>query len=131
MKREKVTSSNIASIGWEEGVLEVEFLSGGVYQYDSVGEEIYRCFLDAESKGKYFRQYIRINYTGRKIEPNQQEKPPLKLSDLKEDDKVEVKWLRCEARKWIDEYSKDDGKGGEVKQQREAAVAWIKYFFGV
>jgi hypothetical protein len=38
MNREAVTSSNIASIGYDEDsqTLEIEFLNGGLYQYFDV-----------------------------------------------------------------------------------------------
>lgn len=41
MERTYVESTNIASIGYEQDTLELEFLSGGVYQYFDVPRHIY------------------------------------------------------------------------------------------
>lgn len=66
MQREKVDSSNIASIGFSPGppaVLEIEFKGGGVYQYTSDDDKIVKNHFDqlklAESKGKHFTAHIR------------------------------------------------------------------------
>lgn len=69
MHRAKVTSSSIASIGYdpESEVLEIEFHGGAVYQYDSVPTEEYEGLMDAGSHGKYFHQHIRRRYADRKI----------------------------------------------------------------
>jgi hypothetical protein len=55
MIRIPVSSSNIASIGYDQGTqtLEVEFLKGSVYQYFDIPQAIYEEFISAESKGKY------------------------------------------------------------------------------
>jgi hypothetical protein len=60
MIREPVTSSNVASIGWEPmeedqdvGTLEVEFHKGGVYQYANVPRHLFEQFLGARSPGKF------------------------------------------------------------------------------
>ncbi len=34
MERISVVSSNIKSVGYEKGILEIEFHTGSVYQYD-------------------------------------------------------------------------------------------------
>ena len=69
MNRTKVTSSNIASIGYdsETEVLEIEFLAGSVYQYDSVPREEYDGLMLASSHGRYFRQHIRGRYAYQKL----------------------------------------------------------------
>ena len=43
MERQYVSSSNIASIGYDPDnlVLEIEFLSGAVYQYYDVPQSVY------------------------------------------------------------------------------------------
>ena len=48
-------------------VLELEFCSGAVYHYLDVCESIYKRLLEAESKGRYFNQYIRNRFAFRKI----------------------------------------------------------------
>lgn len=56
MQRIAVESSNLKSIGYddESEVLEIEFNSGGVYQYFAVPNTIYHGLMNAESHGKYF-----------------------------------------------------------------------------
>ena len=62
MNRIPVVSSNIASVGYESGTLEIEFRSGGGYKYTGVPEHIYRALLSAPSKGSYFAEHIRDRY---------------------------------------------------------------------
>jgi len=68
MNRLYVTSTNVASVGYENNVLEVEFLNGSVYQYFDVPEEIFQhlisyphpgTFLAHVVKGRYYYQRIR------------------------------------------------------------------------
>ncbi len=61
MKRTSVSSSNIASIGYDAArrVLEIEFLNGSVYQYSSVPESLYNGLMNASSHGSYFDSYIK------------------------------------------------------------------------
>ncbi len=60
MERTPVTSSSIASIGYDptEKVLEVEFHHGGVFQYFDVPGEEYEAFRAADSIGRYFTQHL-------------------------------------------------------------------------
>lgn len=64
MIRIPVSSSNIASIGYDQKTqtLEVEFLKSGVYQYFDVPQAVYEEFISAESKGKYLANKIKGNY---------------------------------------------------------------------
>jgi hypothetical protein len=64
MKREPVKSSAIVSIGYEGAspTLEVEFVSGTIYQYDDVEAKTYRQFMKASSKGRFFEMHIRDEY---------------------------------------------------------------------
>jgi len=64
MKREKVKSSNIASIGYEslKSLLEIEFTTGSVYQYFNVPQRAWDNIMKAKSKGYYFAQYIKHNF---------------------------------------------------------------------
>lgn len=54
-----VSSSNVSQVGYENGVLEVHFHSGGVYQYFHVPEEVFRLFLSAPSKGKFVHRHLK------------------------------------------------------------------------
>jgi hypothetical protein len=61
VERTPVQSSNIASIGYdtETLTLEVEFLSGGIYQYFGVPQDVYDSFISASSKGTFFHHNIK------------------------------------------------------------------------
>ncbi len=59
MQRLPVKSSTIVSIGYSEGVLEIEFKRNAVYQYLEVPNEIFVGLRDAISAGKYFDQKIK------------------------------------------------------------------------
>jgi len=69
MNRESVTSSNIASIGYDKTseTLEIEFLNGGVYQYFDVPEREYDGIMSAASHGQYLAQNIKGNYRFSKV----------------------------------------------------------------
>lgn len=69
MNRIPVRSSNIRSIGYDPAsrTLEVEFNSGGVYQYFDVPESVYQDFMQATSKGSYFHRYIKGRYPYRRV----------------------------------------------------------------
>lgn len=60
-----VKSSNLKSVGYDSGskTLEIEFLSGGIYQYSGVPSNIYEELMNAPSHGKYFHRNIRGKYT--------------------------------------------------------------------
>lgn len=51
MRRQMVSSSRIASVGWENDTLEVEFHNGSVYQYYNVSRTEYQDFMNASSLG--------------------------------------------------------------------------------
>lgn len=61
MERQFVTSSNIASIGYDSTsqILEVEFRDGSIYQYYDVPESLYDGLMSADSHGKYLNEYIK------------------------------------------------------------------------
>lgn len=59
MQRTPVQSSTIHSVGYEGNVLEIQFHSGGVYQYFQVPERIHSGLINAPSKGTFFHQNIR------------------------------------------------------------------------
>lgn len=69
MNRDRVKSSNINSVGYdqEQSILEVEFKSGAVYQYEGVTAEQHSDMLAAESVGKYFNTHIRTAFEGKVI----------------------------------------------------------------
>lgn len=69
MKRIAVESSNLASVGYDEATktLEIQFHSGGIYQYSDVEKEVYDELMKAESKGRYFMSEIRGAYSYRRV----------------------------------------------------------------
>lgn len=67
MNRRPVTSSNISSVGWENGLMEVEFTSGKTYRYEDVPETEYQALLGADSPGKYLLTHIDGTYSHSRI----------------------------------------------------------------
>lgn len=70
MKRQPVKSRNVKSVGYdaEEKVLEVEFKSGGVYQYAGVQPGMYIDLLASESVGRFVSHVVRAGRRGLRIE---------------------------------------------------------------
>ena len=64
MDRTSVSSSDLSSVGYdqEKQILEIEFNSGGVYQYFDVPTSIYEGLMNASSHGKYFHRNIKDNF---------------------------------------------------------------------
>ena len=69
MKRESVSSSNISSIGYDgkSGTLEIEFHSGGVYQYFNVPKGVYDGLMSAGSHGRFFARNIKGVYRYKRV----------------------------------------------------------------
>jgi len=67
MNRKAVDSSNLRSVGYESGTLEIAFHGGRVYQYYNVPEHIYHGLMRADSKGKYHHQHIKSCYGYKRI----------------------------------------------------------------
>ena len=64
MERVSVSSSNIASVGYDDASqnLEVEFLTGAIYEYYGVPGSVYQELVNASSVGGYFAQRIKNTY---------------------------------------------------------------------
>ena len=64
-----VKSSNLKSIGYDQSsnILEIEFLSGGIYQYFKVPNQVYLALMKATSKGSYFYRNIKEQYNYNRI----------------------------------------------------------------
>lgn len=60
MKRQSVSSSNLASIGYDtnSSTLEVEFNNGRIYQYYGVPASKHSALMNASSHGQYLNQNI-------------------------------------------------------------------------
>ena len=64
IKREPVSSSNVAGIGYSRHLraLEIEFTRGAIYRFLEVSPSIYRGLLAADSKGHFIAENIRGKY---------------------------------------------------------------------
>lgn len=64
-----VISSGLQSFGYDEATctLEIEFHSGGVYQYSRVPLSVYQGLMGALSHCKFFHVYIKNNYSYQRI----------------------------------------------------------------
>ena len=69
MNQIPVSSSNIASVGYDAPTqtLQVEFVSGSLYQYFDVPQNVFEDFIEAGSKGKYFSAQIKGIYRYAKV----------------------------------------------------------------
>lgn len=64
INHQPVSSSNITSVGYDPDTqtLEVQFTSGGRYQYFDVPQEDYDSFIASPSKGQFFADNIKNSY---------------------------------------------------------------------
>jgi hypothetical protein len=69
MQRLPVSSSNIASIGYDaqSETLEVEFLDGSVYQYFNVPSGTYEGLMADSSHGSYLNSHVKGTYQYQKL----------------------------------------------------------------
>jgi hypothetical protein len=69
MQRRPVKSSDLKSIGYDDAsqILEIEFHSGGIYQYSKVPPSVFNELVQAASKGKYFHKCIKKSYGAKRI----------------------------------------------------------------
>ena len=70
MYREPVSSRSIAALGYDDDTetLEVEFVSGTVYRYRGVSQDVFENLRQAPSKGAYFNQHIQDAYPWEQVE---------------------------------------------------------------
>jgi hypothetical protein len=70
MFREPVSSRSIASIGYDDDAetLEVEFVTGAVYRYRGVDQDVFESFRAAPSKGAFFNAHIKDAYPFEQVE---------------------------------------------------------------
>ena len=69
MVNQMVLSSEIEWIGYENKtqMLQVEFIAGGIYQYERVPESVYQSFLSADSHGRFFESHVKGRFQYRKV----------------------------------------------------------------
>lgn len=80
MKRNKVDSTDIASIGFQQthgigdsifGIMEVEFKRGRIYRYDGIPVQKYRAVLTSHSPGSVLYKLVTTqNYAYKEITGN-------------------------------------------------------------
>ena len=70
MRRQRVPSSGVVSVGYDDWskTLEIEFPGGAIYDYAHVPEVLYRDLLQAESKGRFVNLYIKPYFEHEEIE---------------------------------------------------------------
>jgi hypothetical protein len=64
MNRIPVTSSNLASVGYDAATqtMEIEFNDGAIYQYFDLPQLVYQGLISAASAGQYFHAQVRGVY---------------------------------------------------------------------
>ncbi|RIJ66352.1 KTSC domain-containing protein [Rummeliibacillus sp. POC4] len=64
MEMKAVTSSKLASVGYNSSamILRIEFIKDGVFEYYGVPELYYKGLMEADSPGRYFKQFIKDKY---------------------------------------------------------------------
>ncbi|MET8881796.1 KTSC domain-containing protein [Streptomyces rubiginosohelvolus] len=60
-------SSNVRAVGYEDHVLEVEFLSGGLYRYSGVPADLHTRLMQASSKGRFLHQFVIDRYPTHRV----------------------------------------------------------------
>lgn len=69
MERVPVRSSNIVSVGYEDddGILEVEFSGGALYEYYRVPRQVFDGLLASSSPGQYLATNVKDVYQYRRV----------------------------------------------------------------
>jgi hypothetical protein len=62
MERVPVSSSALRSVGYADGTLEVEFVTGTVYRYFDVPDWLHAQLMTASSHGQFFNAQIRDQF---------------------------------------------------------------------
>lgn len=67
MELREVLSSNVRKIGYHEGDLIVEYLSGAKYRYKNVPKKLYDAMLESDSKGRFMNNSIKGKFEFEKM----------------------------------------------------------------
>jgi len=111
MKRNPIKSRTLASVGYENGMLDIEFDSGRVWRYYDVPVALYTGLLQADSASMYFRSYINSNgYCHELIEKNVAKNAERELRETK---KVAAKRRKVKRKRISAAIRK---QGGDVKK---------------
>lgn len=66
MDKLETQSTAIRAVGYTR-VLEIAFQNGRIYQYFDVAEDVYKAFMQSNSKGQYFNAHIRGKFPCQEI----------------------------------------------------------------
>jgi uncharacterized protein YndB with AHSA1/START domain len=69
MRRTRVQSEAIRSVGHSAATLEVEFTTGRVYRYFDVPVRVFEALMSAESHGEYFNRHVRNDFGYAEVRP--------------------------------------------------------------
>lgn len=85
-------SSGVKAVGYDAATntLEVEFPSGGIYQYYGVPQSKYEEFMRASSKGGFFAAYIRAEYQCKCMNPKPKKEEKRNHGEAEEKTAVET-----------------------------------------
>ncbi len=61
MIRTIVSSTRIASVGWDNNILEIEFHDGSIYNYFDVSRDEYLSFMSAPSLGSALSKLDKVH----------------------------------------------------------------------
>jgi hypothetical protein len=91
MERSPLTSSSVASAGYDEAtlVLEIEFRSGRIYQFEDVPRGVFDWLLRTPNKGSYVARMINNKFRFRDVTPRAAGSEPDILGQLRDS----VRWL--------------------------------------
>jgi hypothetical protein len=69
LDRQPVSSTSIESIGYDgtTAILQIEFVEGRLYEYFMVPQSVYAGLMRAESKGRFYGEFVRAKYQFRQI----------------------------------------------------------------
>jgi len=62
MKMVTVNSSNVNSVGYDNGIMHVRFHNGYTYAYSNVPENVYQEFISSASPGSFHHRNISGRY---------------------------------------------------------------------
>ena len=83
MRVTTVSSTTLATVVYDEArqVLQLEFRSRALYQYEGVPQAVHEALLGAPSKGRFFNQAIRGRFPFGRISPSQAPVPEAPAPD--------------------------------------------------
>jgi hypothetical protein len=93
MERTSLESSSVASAGYDDatGVLEIEFKSGRIYQFEAVPRGVFDWLLRTPNKGSYVARMINNRYPFRDV--TQRAEPATPEPDILTQLRDSVRWL--------------------------------------